>query len=83
MYIKLIFKLTINNKQMYSPRLYKYRDSSVLYTPTEKFSVPYHTRILFWNRHKHITFPPPGTITIVHDHDTGNCAYWLGSCKDW
>ena len=24
MYIKLIFKLTINNKQMYYPRLYKY-----------------------------------------------------------
>ena len=34
MYIKLIFKYTINNKQMYSPRLYKYRDSYVIYKPT-------------------------------------------------
>ena len=36
MYVKLVLKETINNKQMYSPRLqYKYRDSSVLqYTPT-------------------------------------------------
>ena len=34
MYFKPIFKETINNKQMYSPRLYKYRDSYVLYTPT-------------------------------------------------
>ena len=31
MYIKLIFKVTINNKQMYFPRPYKYRDSYVLY----------------------------------------------------
>ena len=34
MYINLIFKQTINKKQMYSPRLYKYLDSSVLNTPT-------------------------------------------------
>ena len=34
MYIKLSFKETINNKQMYSPRLYTYQDSYVLYTPT-------------------------------------------------
>ena len=34
MYIKLMSKETINNKQMYSPRLYKYRDSYVLYKPT-------------------------------------------------
>ena len=34
MYIKLIFKYTINNKQTNSPRLYKYRDSYVLYIPT-------------------------------------------------
>ena len=34
MHIKLIFKLTINNKQMYSPRLYKNRDSYALYMPT-------------------------------------------------
>ena len=33
MYIKLIFKKTINNKQVYFPRLYKYRDSYVLYIP--------------------------------------------------
>ena len=24
----------MNNKQMYSPRLYKYQESSVLYSPT-------------------------------------------------
>jgi len=34
MYIKLILKKTINNKQIYSPRLYKYRESYVLYIPT-------------------------------------------------
>ena len=34
LYIKLIFKKTINNKQKYSPRLYKYRDSYVLYIPS-------------------------------------------------
>ena len=34
MYIKLIFKNAINNKQMYSPRLYKYRNSYALYIPT-------------------------------------------------
>ena len=34
MNIKLIFKQTINNKQMYSPRLYKYQDSYVQYKPT-------------------------------------------------
>ena len=34
MYFKPIFKETINNKQMYSPRLYKYRDPYVLYIPT-------------------------------------------------
>ena len=34
MYLKLIFKQTINNKQMYSPRLYKYRDSYVRYIPS-------------------------------------------------
>ena len=37
MYIKLIFKSTINNIEMYSPRLYKYQDSYIpevfLYIP--------------------------------------------------
>ena len=41
MYIKLIFKYTINNKQMYSPRLYKYRDSYVIYKPTVRFGITY------------------------------------------
>ena len=44
---------------MYSPRLYKYRDSSVLYTPTVQFTVSYLTRTLFWYRHTPMTFPPP------------------------
>ena len=51
-------------KQMYAPRLYKYRDSSVLYTPTVQISVPYYTHTLFWYRHKHMTFPPPSTVVI-------------------
>ena len=42
MYIKLIFKVTINTKQMYSPRLYKYRDSYVLYSV-----YTYSKRVLF------------------------------------
>ena len=44
---------------MYSPRLYKYRDSYVLYKPAVHTfgTVTLHT--LFWCRHTHITFPPP------------------------
>ena len=38
---------------MYSPRLYKYRDSTVHTFGT----VTLHT--LFWYRHTHMTFPPP------------------------
>ena len=64
MYIKRIFKLTINNKQMYSPRLYKYRNSSVLCTTFGSLS---HTHILLvqtqthdvsapWEKHKQIRF---------------------------
>ena len=43
---------------MYSPRLYKYRDSYVLYKPiVHTFgTVTLHT--LFWYRHTHKTFPP-------------------------
>ena len=58
MYIKLISNLTINNKQMYSPRLYKYQNSSVCIHRQYNFSVPYHRRTLFWYRHTHMTFTP-------------------------
>ena len=53
MHLKLIFKKTINNKQMYSARLYKYRDSYALYKPTVHTfgTVSLHT--LFWYRHTH------------------------------
>ena len=49
---------------MYSPRLYKYRDSSVLYTPIVQITVPYHRRTLFWYRHTHMTFPPPDISSL-------------------
>ena len=52
---------------MYSPRLYKYRDISVLYTPTVQLSVPYHTRTLLWYRHKQMTSPPPGNMYGFRD----------------
>ena len=49
---------------MYSPRLYKFRDSHVLYKPTVQTfgTVNWHT--LFWYRHTHMTFPLPGKIMI-------------------
>ena len=50
---------------MYSPRLYKYRYSYVLYIPTEHPSVRYSLHTLFWYRHTHMTFPPPDYITII------------------
>ena len=50
MYIKLIFKFKINKKQMYSPRMYKYRDSYVRDIPTV------HTFGSVLLTH---TFPPP------------------------
>ena len=52
---------------MYSPRLFKYRDSYVLYIPTVHAfgSVSLHT--LFWYRHTHMTFPPPGQL-ILNPH---------------
>ena len=52
---------------MYSPRLFKYQDSSVLlYTDTRQYnySVPYHRRTLFWYRHTHVTFPHPDEIHV-------------------
>ena len=61
MYIKLIFKLTINNKQIYPPRLYKYRDSYVLYILTvHAFGSVNFTHTLLVQTHTHMTFPPPG-----------------------
>ena len=53
MYIKL-FKKTINNKQMYSPRLYKYLDSYVVYIPTvDAFGSLSLTHALLVQTHKH------------------------------
>ena len=47
---------------MYSPRLYKYQDSSVLYTPTvQLFSSLLQTHTLFVQTHK-TTFPPLGIV---------------------
>ena len=49
---------------MYSPRLYKSRGSYILYKPTVQTfgTVNWHT--LFWYRHTHMTFPPPGEWTV-------------------
>ena len=54
MYIKLIFKYTINNKQMYSPRLYKYRNSYSIHIRFGKLYA--HS----FGKDTHMTFPPPG-----------------------
>ena len=55
MHIKLIFKYKINNKQMYSPRLYKYRDYYALYiVPTvHAFSSVFLTHIILVQTHIH------------------------------
>ena len=49
---------------MYSPRLprlYKYRDSYVLYLPTvHAFGSIFLTHTLLVYRHPYMTFPPPG-----------------------
>ena len=64
--LKLIFKLTIGNKQMYSPRLYKYQESSVLYTPTvQLFSSLLHTYTLLVQTHKHDVSAPCNQVTQV------------------
>ena len=60
MYIKLIFKeTTINNKEMYSLRLYKYRDSYVLYKPTVHAFCSLLLTHTLWYRHTCMTFLPP------------------------
>ena len=43
---------------MYFPRLYKCRDSYVLYNLHYTPSVRYYLRTLFWYKHTYITFPP-------------------------
>ena len=59
MYIKLISKQTINNKQMYSPRLYKYRDSYVPYVPTvHTFGSVFLTHTLLVQTHTHDVSAP-------------------------
>ena len=59
MYIKLIFKETTNNKQIYSSRLYKYRDSYVLFIPTvHAFGAVKLTHTLCVQTHRH-DVPPP------------------------
>jgi len=50
---------------MYSPRLYKYRDSYVLYKPTVHTFGTLNWHTLFWYRHTHMTFPPPGVNPIL------------------
>ena len=50
---------------MYSPRLYKYRDSYVLYKlKVHTFGTVSFTHALFWYRHTHMTFSPPA-IKII------------------
>ena len=64
MYIKLIFKLTINNKQMYSPRLYKYRDSYELYIHTvHTFGSVNFTHTLLVQTHPHDVSPRALMVT--------------------
>ena len=59
MHFKLIFKLTIKNKQIYSPRLYKYRDSYVLYKSTvHTFSTVNFTHTLLVETHTHDIYAP-------------------------
>ena len=54
MHIKPLFKLTINNKQMYSPSLYKYQDSYVLYKPAvHTFGSVFFTHTLLVQTHTH------------------------------
>jgi len=47
---------------MYSRRLYKYRDSYVLHIPTVHTFGTVNLHTLFWYRHTHMTFPPPGPM---------------------
>ena len=44
---------------MSSPRLYKYRDSYVLYKPIVHTFGTLNWHTLFWYRHTHMTFQPP------------------------
>ena len=64
---------------MYSPRLYKYRDSYVLYIPTvltvHAFGSVLLTHTLWYRhtRHTHMTFPPPADskrlrFSITYEH---------------
>ena len=64
---------------MYSLRLYKYRDSYVLYTPTvQLFSPLLHTHTLLVQTHKHdVSAPclsPPPSIQYLLGDDQG-CIY--------
>ena len=66
MHIKLIFNQTINNKQMYSPRLYKYRDSYVLYIATvHTFGSVNFTHTLLLQTHIHdVSAPLPKSYIV-------------------
>ena len=56
------------NKQMYSLRLYKYRDSYVLYTLTvQLFSPLLHTHTLLLQTHKHDVSAPCVSLIQVLD----------------
>ena len=63
---------------MYSSRLYKYRDSYVLYIPTVHTFGTLTLHTLFWYRHPHMTFPP----TFLSDlHSTGDNAFTIIQSK--
>ena len=52
----------------FSPRLYKYRESFVLYIPTvHAFGSVLHT--VFWQRHTYMTCPPPGVYFLAKSHE--------------
>ena len=65
MYFNLFLSKTTNNKQMYSPILYKYQDSLLLLTPTVQLFGSLLQTHIFLYRHTHMTFPSPGQIKKI------------------
>jgi len=64
---------------MYSPSLYKYRDSYVLYIPTvHTFGSVFLTHTLLVQTHTHMTYPPPGKKVTKRDMaQTWHCVLCL------
>ena len=60
---------------MYSPRLYKERDSYVLYIPTVHAFGSLSLTNTFWYRHTNMTFPPPGFLPVYffQGHNLAKC----------